>query len=698
MTEALTFSPLFPWSFILALGLIFGGLVLVSFVGRARRGAGAGDRWGMIWRVVVATAMLTALSNPRVIEERRERLNDIAVVVVDRSQSQNIGSRSAQTDQALARLKSELGKRKNLQVRVVAVGNRGEDGTHLMSALDLALADVPRGRLAGSVLITDGQVHDVDRFRPPSGTPVHVLLTGKRQEVDRRLVLEQAPAYGIVGKKITLTYRIEDHGVVKAKAGQGSTGEVVRVTVRLDGKLVASVEAITGRENKFSVTLEHAGNNVIEMEAAALDGELSLLNNHVVTTVNGIRDRLKVMLISGLPHAGERTWRNLLKSDPSVDLVHFTILRPPEINDRTPINELSLISFPTQELFEKKLGDFDLIVFDRYVNRGALPAIYYNNIDSYLLNGGAILFADGPEYSTPFSFFKTSLGKIMPFEPLGAALEQGFRPHVTAMGHRHPVTAGLDVSGKERWGRWFRQVPVRARFGKVLMTGIDGIPLLALGRIGKGRVAQLSSDQIWLWARGFEGGGPHVELVRRLAHWLMKEPELEEERLSARVENAKLRITRHSLDPGPLEVTVSAPSGAAWNIPLSPSKAGDGTARASLDVHEIGLYRIEDGTRVALAASGPPNPKEVQDLRSSAAPLAPLVKATGGGMFWLQDGMPDVRFTGPGHDARGKGWIGMIENGASAVTGATEKPLLPDLVVLMLVLAGLAAAWWREGR
>jgi len=683
MTSTVVFSPLFDWSILTPLGLVFAVFLVISLYGGEWRGA--------VFRALVAVVVMGALLNPRVVEESLEKLDDIAVVIVDKSRSQNIEPRPRQTDEALAVLKKQLAGRDDLQVRIVQAGDEGEDGTRLIAALKRTLADIPQNRLAGSVLITDGQVHDVGGFAARIDAPVHVLLTGNRQEVDRRLLTLQAPGYGLVGKDVQLTYRIEDHG----RAGAVDSA---RVQVRLDGELINTFEATVGQEHAVDIPLRHGGPNVIELEVEALDGEMSLRNNQVVTTINGVRDRLKVMLISGMPHAGERTWRNLLKSDPSVELVHFTILRPPDVNDLTPINELALIMFPTQELFEEKLGEFDLIVFDRYIDRGVLPAVYHRNIETYLKDGGAILFVDGPEYSTVFSLFKSSLGAVMPLVPQGGVVQQGFRPKLTDLGRRHPVTADLARTGDHPWGRWFRQTSVRARSGDVLMTGEGTLPLLALDRVGEGRVAQISSDHIWLWARGFEGGGPHGELVRRLAHWLMKEPELEEERLSASMEGAGLRIERRSLDEKPVEVTVSAPSGAAWNVPLIPDPANNGVATAKLDIREAGLYRIEDGSTVAFVASGPVNPKEVQDLRSSASVLRPVVDATGGGVFWLQDGMPDVRFVRPDRKAAGSGWFGLIENQASAVTGATEKPLLGNLIVLLLVMACMGAAWWREGR
>ena len=231
--------------------------------------------------------------------------------------------------------------------------------------------------------------------------------------------------------------------------------------------------------------------------------------------VNGVRDRLRVLLVSGEPHAGERVWRNLLKSDPSVDLVHFTILRPPEKQDDTPIRELSLIAFPIRELFDTKLDDFDLIIFDRYSRRGVIPDAYLDNVVRYVRNGGALLDAAGPNFGTPMSLARTPLGTILPAEPTGEVYDEGFKPALTDLGRRHPVTEGLPGAGprdgEASWGRWFRQVDTRVRHGGVvLMTGDRGDPLLVLDRVGKGRVAQLMSDEMWFWARGFEGGGPQA--------------------------------------------------------------------------------------------------------------------------------------------------------------------------------------------
>jgi hypothetical protein len=440
---------------------------------------------------------------------------------------------------------------------------------------------------------------------------------------------------------------------------------------------------------------------VLELATDAGPRELTMANNRAAVMVNGVRDRLRVLLVSGEPHAGERAWRHLLKSDPSVDLVHFTILRPPEKQDGTPIRELSLIAFPTRELFQDKIDDFDLIVFDRYRRRGVLPQLYLDNVAEYVRNGGALLEAGGPSFGSPLSLFRTPLGDVLPAAPTGRIMEQGYRPSVTTLGQRHPVTAKLpganDANSNPEWGRWFRQVDAEARDGDTLMSGIRERPLLILQRVGKGRVAQLLSDHAWLWARGYEGGGPQAELMRRVAHWLMKEPELEEEDLRAQVNGGTLEIVRRSMRPSLPEITVTRPDGSTESLQLE--DAGPGRATAAMPVHQVGLYEVSDGSHTALAAAGALNPLEYRDVRATPDKLRPLVEASGGAVsrFATQE-LPSLRKVRPDRAHSGRGWIGLQENSAYRVTGVAEASLLPAILALILAAGTLTFAWFREGR
>ncbi len=526
-------------------------------------------------------------------------------------------------------------------------------------------------------------------------------MPGRDGETDRRLRIIEAPGFGIVGREVAIRVAVDDLGVANP------TG-AARLTIRRDGESARSESVPIGRDHRIAVPIQRGGPTVVEIEAEARPGEVSALNNRQIVTINGVRDRLRVLLISGEPHAGERTWRRLLKADPNVDLVHFTILRPPEKDDLTPLNELALIAFPVRELFQVKLRDFDLIVFDRFSNRGILPLSYLRNIADYVRGGGALLMSTGPEFSGPVSLALTPLGQVLPARPAGrqnAVAEGPFRPRVSALGFRHPVTEGLPGANTEQaeaeWGRWYRHLRTDARAGSTVMEGPEGAPLLVLDRVGEGRVALLLSDHIWLWSRGHDGGGPQQEVLRRVAHWLMRETELEEEDLTARIEAGRLTVTRRSLeDAPPPEITVTAPDGTITRA--TPEVTGGGRAELTLPAALAGVWQANDGRRTAFAAAAAANPLEIADLRADPERLRPLLTGTGGAARWMGTGavpaLPDLRRVAPGRDVAGPGWIGLRRNGDHTVTGISALPLLPAWLALVLVMGAALMAWRREGR
>ncbi len=674
--STITLAPLLPWPWLAGLAVL---ALAVWGLALARRARGA-------WlRLLPLAVLLLALLDPRLVAEDRKPLPEIALVVVDDSPSQRIGDRRAQTEAALAQLRERLARQPNLEVRVERVGG-GEDGTRLFAAAEQALADVPRRRLAGVVMITDGRVHDLPADHGAAlGAPLHALITGARGERDRRLVVTRSPGYALVGKTATIGLRVDDPGF----------DGTVAVEVQVDGRPYLSAPFPANREAMIEVPVGHAGTTVVELAAETAPGELSPANNRAALGISGVRDRLKVLLVSGEPHAGERAWRNLLKSDPAVDLVHFTILRPPEKDDRTPIRELALITFPVRELFEEKLHDFDLVVFDRYRRRGVLAGAYYQALVEYVRRGGALLAAAGPEFAEPGGLYDSPLGAVLPAEPTGELVDRAFVPRVTDLGRRHPVTAALPGDG--HWGEWLRQVAVVPHRGSVVLAGLDDRPLVILDKVGEGRVAQVLSDTIWLWARGLDGGGPHDELLRRLAHWLMKEPELEEESLAAEVKGDRLEVVRRSLAPPPDSVTVTTPDGTSRALPLQDQ--ADGRATAVLGIDQPGLWRVEDGQNTAIAAAGTLSPLEDAELAATADTLAPAAEATGGSVrFLAEGGVPEIRRVGENRPAAGRDWAGLVTRGDATVTGVREIPLLPALALLALVGGGLLAAWRREGR
>ncbi|MEH6749044.1 MAG: hypothetical protein V7698_02065 [Paracoccaceae bacterium] len=681
MTGQIIFDPLLPWAVLAVLG----GIVVVAGLLALVRGLSG---WPL--RLLAGIVVLAALTGPGWQEEDRTPLSDIVLMLVDGSSSQALGDRAVRTVEAADRLETELAARANTEVRRIEVPDgEGDTGTQMMTALNEALAQEPRGRIAGIVALSDGRIHDMDRA-PDLPAPLHLLHTGLPDDWDRRLIIENAPAFAILGEPVTLSLRIEDMGAVP----EGMTNAPLEISV--DGGEPQRYEVEIGRTFDLPVTLPHGGRNVIQFTVPEAEGELTDRNNTALVQINGVRDRLRVLLVSGQPHAGGRTWRNLLKSDSSVDLVHFTILRPPDKQDGVPVSELSLIAFPTRELFMEKIEDFDLIIFDRYKRRGILPSLYLENVAAYVRNGGAVLVAAGPDFATAASLYRSPLSTVLPARPTARVIEQGFVPQITDLGERHPVTAGLAPEGEDAWGRWLRQIDLETERGNVVMSGVEDRPLLILDRVDEGRIALLASDQAWLWDRGYEGGGPQLELLRRLAHWMMKEPELEEEAIWAEPTGQTMRIIRRTLEDSAGPVTVTTPSGDEVELPLT--EVSPGRFEAIYEGPEIGLYRLTDGDQSSVIGLGPAAPREFEQTIATGEMMQPAIDSLRGGVLPLVDGIPAIRNVSQGRPAAGRGWIGLTSREAFETRDLRQTPLLPAWLVLLLASGLIVGAWLREGR
>jgi hypothetical protein len=684
---SLTFAPLVPLPLLIGLAVLAAlaaGMALV-LAGRSA-----------ILRALALSVLAIALADPSLVFEDREPVKDVVAVVVDKSASNRLADRAQQTQGAQAEVERQLRGISGVETRTIEVTDQqgAGDGTRLFEALASGLADVPSERVAGAILLTDGLAHDAPATAEALGlrAPLHVLTTGREREIDRRIVLVDSPRFGIVGKEQNVRLRVVDKG------GPGRAA----ITVRRDGEIIARREAITGETIQVPVRIDRGGPNVIEIEAAPLDNELTLANNRAVITIEGVRDKLRVLLVSGEPHPGERTWRNLLKADANVDLVHFTILRPPEKQDGTPINELSLIAFPTRELFQVKIKDFDLIIFDRYANQSILPLVYFDNIVRYVRDGGALLIAAGPEYSGAQSLARTPLGQILPAQPDGSVIDEAYRARVSEPGKRHPVTRDLPGSETEppRWGEWLRMVGARTRSGSAVMTGPGERPLLLLAREQKGRVALFLSDHAWLWARGFRDGGPHLDLLRRLGHWLMKEPDLEEEALRASARGRNIEIERQTLGDNPAPAVITAPDGSVRTVPFEAGRPGLFVARTAAS--EFGLHKITTENLTAFASIGPENPRELMEVVSDPGKLQGLAEATGGSSRRIgQENGSDVTIprivpVRSGRQFAGADWIGLRISDSGIVRGVSISPLFVGLIGLAILFGALVAGWIGE--
>lgn len=678
----LLFAPMLPlWAFYGMAGLA------ALCVGYAvlRRSAGA------LWRGLFLALLLLALGNPVLLAEQREPLKDTALVVVDDSASMKLGTRAAQAQKALDDITAQASRMADLDLSIVRV--TGRDETALFQAVTQKLAELPANRLAGTILITDGQIHDIPAAFAKDA-PLHAILAGNRDESDRRLNIVAAPAYGIVGKNVTVTLRVEDEPAAQS--------DFATVTLRHDDGTATPLNLPVGQDVKIDLAVAHAGQNLFAFTTDKLPHELTDANNSVAVAVNGIRDRLRVLLVSGAPHAGERVWRNFLKADPDVDLVHFTILRSPDKFSAVPQSQMALIAFPVRELFETKLKSFDLVIFDRFTRGDLISAAYLENVARYVDEGGALLIANSTADDVIDELAASPLGRLMTAQPTGGVLTGSFRPALTEAGLRHPVTAPLKnaIAGA---GPWFRQIAAAPQErATVLLSGLQNRPLLALSYAGAGRVAQFTSDQFWLWGRRYDGGGPQAEMLRRVAHWLMKEPELDETALAARAEATdegwQITATERSLSDAPRPLTVIDPSGGQSETQLVAS-AEAGLLKATIPAPAMGLYRLRDGEREAMVMAGTNGAAEYAAMRATAEKIVPLVKTTHGGVQWLKDypETPELRRTDKGSLQSGKNWLGLQRNGQYRVTGSREYPLYPAWALLAILLATAMFAWRWEG-
>lgn len=673
----LSLEPFLGWPLIWALAALTLAAWTAYFVLRGRA-------W--LTRAIGLLVVSAALLNPTLVHEEREPLPSVAALILDKSESMQFGERDRAAAAAYEALKAKLAEDPTLEVRTLET-SPGDDGTYLYGALEGLMADVPRDRIAGAILVTDGQVHDLpdpERVEAIIG-PLHGVIAGDENLGDRRIEIINAPNFGIVGEMATLMVRAEDP--------QGGTMDL---SVSLNGGAPERVRVEAGKDTPVPIEIERRGENIIVIEAPPGPEELTLANNRAATSIAGVRDRLRVLLVTGKPNQAGRVWRDLLKSDPSVDLVHFTILRPPFKVDYARPDELALIEFPTEELFEEKLTEFDLIIFDQYERQGVITQGYLANMSRYVADGGALLIVAGEQFAGPASLARSPLASVLPASPTGVIRTGEFVPELTGPGKRHAVTAPLDG---QQWGGWMRYIEANAVGGDVLMSGPDGRPLLIVDRVSKGRVGMLMSDQIWLWASGHDGGGPFAELIRRVVHWMMKEPELEERRLALTIEAGQAKIELRTLLDAAPPLEVQTPEGELLTPRWSP--AGPGTFTAEAPVEELGIYRARSGGLEAIALSGPENPKEYANLESTTALIEPVAAATSGGVFRLNEAgtnIPDVRRVGPRGNAAGNNWLGLRERGAYAVRSSTSQGLVPGILAAGLLVIFLLLAWRREGR
>jgi len=689
----IAFDPLLPIGWIIALGAVMFLAALAAGLGKLR---------SYFLRLIAGLFIVLALLNPQTVIEDRTPLQDVVLVIKDESESMTLGDRTDAANTSYQSLIEKLKADPSLDVATSFI-RPDSDGTRLTTSLIDGLGNLPAARLAGVIAITDGQVHDLPenpKALLPQGLPFHSIIIGKENARDRRISAIVAPKFGLVGEQAEFELRVDDPGF---------EGQRANIEIKLNGETKARFPATIGNRISIPIEIERRGQNTVELTVRPAEGELTLNNNVFVAEISGIRDSMRVLLVTGEPHNGGRSWRNLLKSDPAVELVQFTILTNPRVkNTNARQSELSLIAFPTRQLFEEKLDEFDLIIFDHFRRRFApsrsgrsrpiLSPIYLQNVARYVESGGALLVATGPAFAKDDSIYRSPLAAVLPTRPTGETTNEAFKPELNDKGRRHPITSSFSGKEDQSWGKWFRIIDNKPISGNVLMEGPGAAPLLVIDKIGEGRVAMIMSDQAWLWSKGFDGGGPYSEMFRRTAHWLMGEPDLDAEKLTATAENGVLAIERRTLEDRSQSVLVEKPDGTKETVRLS--KTADGIYRGSLKSAGQGAYRLSSGEVSAISAIGTLNPKEYTKLQPTTEILKPLADGTGGGLFptELTGSVPDIRRVKANKTALGTDWMGLIAHEDYAVTASQRSPLAPGWLFFILAMLAMGGAWLREGK
>ncbi len=676
--NSLNFYPFIPINLLLILILLSLSVIFIGFKLKAP---------GNIFRATLICLIILSIANPTMVSENRENIPDTVALILDLSPSQNINNRKSLAQSSYNSIKTELEKINNLDIRLKTIN--GKKGSKLFEPLASMVGDISSDRVAGAIIITDGQIEDAPSILENYNfkAPVNIILTGEKEEKDRRLIIESSPRFGIVGEEIKIDIKVEDISANTPNA---------LVTINMNDEIEQSRSIPIGEVVTITMPLERAGITSLNIEVEPGKEELTLQNNKSVIEINAIRERLKVMLVSGEPNMGLRSWRNLLNSDPSVDLVHFTILRPPNKQDLTPVGELSLIPFPSRELFQANLNDFDLIIFDQYHLRGILPQFYLKNVVEYVVNGGALLDASGPEYAGPYSLSLSPLQNILPTEPTGDVIVQEFIPIMTKDGERHPVTANLKDDINSNWGPWYRMVEGLTIAGDVLLEGPDARPLLVLNRVGQGRVAQILSDQSWVWTKSGVNKGPQADLLRRLVHWLMKEPELEENELSAKIDNDTILITKNSLNLDKKPIISTSPDNIKEEIVLE--DIGRGKQIGKILSPKEGTWKFSSGNSQISLIVGNSNSSEYLDVRATDNIVKPLVSYTSGSINWVNNekNIPKIKQIQKNKLTDNSKNIQLIKNEKYYVKNIQQSSLTPWYFVLIFSLILLFLSWYRE--
>lgn len=718
-----------PWGHAAQVAAVAAAVVIVALAWRALRH----ERWSrrltlLALRVGAVASGLVLFFQPSLRQENVTRLPNHVAVLVDASESMALKEsaealpRAERARRAIASWKPALdalrarhkidfytfGER--LQPQTEEAILRGVPAEAAATRLREALATLRsryEGRdLAGAIIVSDGvdngrlgqlgaQAGDPEsrEFLRSLDAPVHAAWTGARGLHDVAIARVMADDFAFVRTAVQVDAVVR---VVGAGAARW-TGRVLPVTLRRDGVPLRTVEVVvepgkTDYQISFQFTPERVGKYLYEIATPVLDGESIRENNARAFVLKVIRDKIRVLQVAGRPSWDERFLRSLLKHDPNVDLISFFILRTPTDLELVASDELSLIPFPTEELFQEQLRSFDVVFLQNFNYAPYGIGAYLDEIRSYVEEGGGLAMIGGDLSFSLGGYARTPVAEVLPVElPDETAPERvvdlrPFKLQLTPEGKAHPLTA-LRVDLDKNEARWAElpelagtNLVARARPNATVLgvhptrRGADGrpLPVLTVGAAGKGRALAFTSDSSWRW--GFRADGERGRTYQRFwenaIRWLIRDPSLSFLRVEtdqteyARGQKIALDVRALAPDYRPragVDVTVSVvrvPSSAeARPVPLL-TKSGRtdeaGELHLELDPPPPGGYRV---TARATLGGRPTEEDEVFLVRGAGRELEEpearddllrgIAAHTGGRFLEPGDGFGELSFHAP---------------------------------------------------
>ncbi|MEL6341857.1 MAG: glutamine amidotransferase [Myxococcota bacterium] len=727
------------WQIGLSISLAVIAWLAALLTGRGRGGLRVIELIAWALALVVLTV---ALCEPVWLEDSGRTEEGKVVVLIDRSASMDVReegvSRSASVDGILSTVQGTVGTSVEVfsfsdDVQAGVPAAYDGQGTNIGVAL-AAVADRYLGQdLRGIVLISDGidrgalrkdlaevgeDVSAAVAIAPELPGPLTVYQVGSAERLHDEAITEVVTGgFAFLRTPFTLTARL-----------RGTPGDTLPVTLSREGRLVDTRDVTLGEDGSgevnFQVTPTAVGRFAWELAIPVDPADAVPGNNTYPVVIRVVRDRTRVLQVSGSPSYDQKFLRLFLKEDPSVDLVSFFILRTREdFGAGWNADELSLIAFPYQRLFNEELETFDLVVLQNF---NYAPYFEYEamalleNIASYVRDGGALVMTGGDRSFDLGRYGNTPISSILPVR-LGVsnkmASEEPFQPQLTAAGRNHPITRiVLERDGDaDAWDTLPNMDGFNFTGGLVPGSAVllehptareasgERVPILAVREVEEGRVMSLAVDASWRWSfsEAAEGRGNQVYLRfwKNALRWLVADPEDRRVVVVPSRENvlmgSEVRLTVKVRDAGygPVEGktakgVVVMPDGT--EAPFEVISGPTGEAATTFTPTMQGAHRVRVQTGAAAAERGETvfavsaRDPELLDIVPDGKFLSRLAEAYG----------PQGRFFGPGDDGQP-----LLNDGAERNVPEKREVALASAPLISLWFGLFASlAWWVRRR